>query len=204
MLPKQPNFDYFYGIESDQFTFYRIPKELFTNSYFNDLSTEAKLLYGLMLDRMSLSRKNEWFDSENRVFVIFTQEDARDLLKCSKNKVVTFFAELDKYGLITRKKQGQGKPTIIYIMNIYSITSDYDSNEYANEDISKDENLSEETNEELPSECAALPDVKNDFGESMSEDCQIQTSQNRKSRIPKAGSQDFPEQIQEVKTSQNR
>ena len=54
-MDKKMNFKYFYGTEADQFSFYRIPKALFTNECFKDLSSDAKILYGLMLDRMSLS-----------------------------------------------------------------------------------------------------------------------------------------------------
>ena len=61
-MEKKMTFNYFYGTEADQFSFYRIPKALFTDSYFKDLSSDAKILYGLMLDRMSLSIKNQWFD----------------------------------------------------------------------------------------------------------------------------------------------
>ena len=65
-MDKKMNFKYFYGTEADQFSFYRIPKALFTNECFKDLSSDAKILYGLMLDRMSLSIKNQWFDENNR------------------------------------------------------------------------------------------------------------------------------------------
>ena len=67
-MDKKMNFKYFYGTEADQFSFYRIPKALFTNECFKDLSSDAKILYGLMLDRMSLSIKNQWFDEENRAW----------------------------------------------------------------------------------------------------------------------------------------
>lgn len=68
-------YDYFYGAESEQFSFYRIPKVLFTEERFKTISAEAKVLYGLLLDRMSLSAKNGWQDKENRVYIIFTIED---------------------------------------------------------------------------------------------------------------------------------
>ena len=69
-------YDYFYGEESEQFTFYRIPKALFNDDQFIEMSTDAKLLYGILLDRMSLSKMNGWRDRENRVFIIFTIEEA--------------------------------------------------------------------------------------------------------------------------------
>ena len=67
-------FDYFYKEQSDQFAFYRIPKVLITEEFFQELSIDAKLLYGLLLDRVSLSSNSGWFDEEGRVYVIYTAE----------------------------------------------------------------------------------------------------------------------------------
>ncbi len=109
--------DYFYGDEAKQYTFYRIPKVLFTDPGYRRISSDAKILYGLMLDRMGLSVRNDWLDERNRVFIYFTLEDALEYLCCGHTKAVSLFGELDKNGLIERKKQGQGKPTIIYVKN---------------------------------------------------------------------------------------
>ena len=112
--------DYFYGGEAEQYSFYRVPKVLFTDSHYKTISVEAKVLYGLLLDRMALSVRNGWFDSDNRVFIYFTLEDAVELLGCGKDKAVKLFKELDQdggIGLIERKKQGQGRPTKIYVKN---------------------------------------------------------------------------------------
>lgn len=113
-------FDYFHGVEAEQFAFYRIPKTLFTNDYFRSLSSDAKVLYGLMLDRMSLSVKNRWLDQENRVYIIFTLEEIQKYMNCGKDKGVKMLAELDTVkgiGLIERVRQGQGRPALIYIKN---------------------------------------------------------------------------------------
>ena len=107
---------YFYGIEAEQYTFYRIPKALFTNPTLRRISSDAKILYGLMLDRMGLSLRNQWLDEENRVFIYFTLEDAQDYLYCGHTKGVTLFAELEKVGLIERKKQGLGRPAKVYLL----------------------------------------------------------------------------------------
>ncbi len=109
--------DYFYGDEAEQYTFYRIPKVLFTAPGYRRISSDAKILYGLMLDRMGLSVRNGWLDDLSRVFIYFTLEDALEYLCCGHTKAVSLFGELDKNGLIERKKQGQGKPTIIYVKN---------------------------------------------------------------------------------------
>lgn len=94
-MDKKMNFKYFYGTEADQFSFYRIPKALLTNDCFKDLSSDAKILYGLMLDRMSLSIKNQWFDEENRAYIYFSIEDIMELLNCGRNKAVKSLQELD-------------------------------------------------------------------------------------------------------------
>ena len=109
---------YFYGHESEQYSFYRIPKQLISDSRFRNVSTDAKLLYGLMLDRMGLSMKNGWLDEQGRVYIFFVLDEIQDLLQCGHEKAVKLLAELDSekgIGLIERVKQGQGKPTIIYV-----------------------------------------------------------------------------------------
>ena len=113
-------FEYFYNDDSEQYSFYRIPKLLFTEEYFSSLSCEAKVLYGLMLDRMSLSLKNKWFDEQNRAYIIFTIEDVMELLNCKSQKAVKTMKELDAeegIGLIEKIRQGFGKPNIIYVKN---------------------------------------------------------------------------------------
>lgn len=116
MSKQRISFDYFHGCESEQFAFYRIPKVLFTNNYFKGLSSDAKVLYGLMLDRMALSVKNRWIDEQDRVYIIFTLEQVMEYMNCGKDKGVKIFAELDSekgIGLIERVKHGLGKPAII-------------------------------------------------------------------------------------------
>ena len=117
-MEKKMTFNYFYGTEADQFSFYRIPKALFTDSYFKDLSSDAKILYGLMLDRMSLSIKNQWFDENNRAYIYFSIEDIMELLNCGRNKAIKSMQELDDetgIGLIEKRRQGFGKVNIIYV-----------------------------------------------------------------------------------------
>lgn len=112
--------EYFYGSESEQFSFYRIPKALFKDETFKGLSTDAKLLYGLMLDRMGLSVKNKWFDTENKVYIIYTLQEVMSDLDCADQKATKLLRELDTdkgIGLIERKRQGLGKPDIIYVKN---------------------------------------------------------------------------------------
>ncbi len=115
-------YDYYYGQQSEQFSFYRIPKVLFDNDEFDGLSTDAKLLYGIMLDRMSLSVRNGWLDDENRVYIVFTIDEIKDSLRCAEKKAVKMMDELQKIGLIERKRQGLGKPNLIFVKNFVSGT----------------------------------------------------------------------------------
>ena len=113
-------FDYFRGMEAEQYSFYRVPKVLFTAECFKSLSCEAKVLYGLMLDRMSLSIKNRWFDDEDLVYIIFTVDEIAELMNCGTQKAVKLIKELDTsngIGLIEKKRLGLGKPNVIYVKN---------------------------------------------------------------------------------------
>ena len=114
-------FDYFYGQQAEQFSFYRIPKMLFTDDRFWNVSTDAKLLYGILLDRMNLSARNGWMDAAGRVYIIFTLEETMAALNCGDNKATKLYNELEKKcGLIERKRQGLGKPNLIYVKNFVS------------------------------------------------------------------------------------
>ena len=114
-------YDYFYGQQSDLFTFYRVPKVLFTNERFWNISADAKMLYGILLDRMSLSAKNGWINEGGRVYIIFTIDEAKSALNCAEQKAIKLLSELEKKaGLIERKRQGLGKPNLIYVKNFIS------------------------------------------------------------------------------------
>lgn len=115
---KLPDLPYFYGANAEQFAFYRIPKVFFTEPLLCGISIEAKLLYGLMLDRLSLSTRNDWVDADGRVYIYYTVENVMEDLNCGNKKAVKLLNELDsEYGLIERKRQGLGKPTKIYVKN---------------------------------------------------------------------------------------
>lgn len=119
------NFDYYYGIEAEQFSFYRVPRLLIKDERFKGLSSDAKLLYGLMLDRMSLSMKNGWLDDESRAYIIYTVDAIIEDLGCAKATCIKIMKELDTengIGLIEKKRRGLGKPDIIYVKNFSTIT----------------------------------------------------------------------------------
>ena len=164
-------FDYYYGDESNQFAFYRIPRQLITGEAFKKLSTDAKLLYGLLLDRMSLSAKNGWYDKSGRVYIYYTLEEIQEDLNCGHEKAVRLLAELDTgkkgFGLIERVKQGQGRPTKIYVKRF--------------------------TTRAIPPQPAAPQDIprlpifgSQDFGKT-----EVKGSEKPKSRLPVIGSADF-------------
>ena len=119
-MPKT-EFDYYYGVEAEQFTFVRVPKVLFTDKeHFGGLSNEAKLLYGLLLERMSLSRKNNWIDKHNRVYIIFPVEEIEESLDVGHEKALNLLKELDDQsgiGLVKKKRRGLGLPSILYVKN---------------------------------------------------------------------------------------
>lgn len=113
-------FNYYYGNEADQFSFIRIPKILMTGEAFAGLSLQAKVLYGLLLDRMGLSVKNHWMDDDNRVFIIYQIAEIQEDLGYSKKKAMEFLGELEAIGLVEKKKRGFGLPSIIYVKNFVS------------------------------------------------------------------------------------
>lgn len=171
-------FDYFYGIEADQYKHYRIPKLLVKHPRFKSLSSDAKLAYGLMLDRMSLSIKNRWLDDKKRAYIIYTLEEIADELGCSQDKATRVLAALDSkqgIGLIERVRRGLGKPDIIYVKNFMAV-SGVDEDEYLEEemDVPKSENeVSEEDKKEPTNPCSSTDSAK----------CGFKKPQNKDSRL---------------------
>jgi len=117
------DFDYFYKEQSDQYAFYRIPKALIIEAYFQDMSTDAKLLYGLLLDRVSLSASSGWIDEQGRVYIIYTISSIMRDLHCASKKAVKLLKELEKYGIVEKVTRGQGKPALIYVKNFSTLLS---------------------------------------------------------------------------------
>ena len=108
-------FNYYYGAQADQFSFIRIPKVMLTEDLFSGLSIPAKVLYRVLLDRMTLSRKNAWFDEDNRVFIIYQIGEIQEDLGFSKKKAMELLTELEKFGLLEKKRRGHGLPNILYV-----------------------------------------------------------------------------------------
>lgn len=179
-MMKEIQFDYFLGMEADQYTFYRIPKILFTEEYFRTVSCEAKVLYGLMLDRMSLSRKNGWLDEEDRVYIVFQLEEISEFMGCGSQKAVKLMKELSDIGLIEKKRIGLGKPNVIYVKNFAKKEMEGQKEEksqgnpehFQNDDF-HNSRMMKITNQEFP-------------------ESQIQNSENHNSRVVKITNQEFP------------
>ena len=110
-------FNYYYGSEADQFNFIRIPKRLITDPLFADLSLSAKLLYGILLDRMSLSMKNKWLDKENRVYIIYQISEIMENLNMAEKTAIKTLKELEVVGLVEKKRRGLGLPSLLYVKN---------------------------------------------------------------------------------------
>lgn len=108
-------FDYYYGSQADQFNFIRIPKAMLTDKTFESLSLQSKMLYGILLDRMGLSMKNSWFDSENKVYIIYQIAEIQEDLGFTKKKAIEYLSELESFGLVEKKRRGLGLPSILYV-----------------------------------------------------------------------------------------
>ena len=183
-------FDYYYGVEAEQFSFYRVPRLLIKDERFRGLSSDAKLLYGLMLDRMSLSMKNGWLDDENRAYIIYTIDNIREDLGCSKEKAVKVLAELDKakgIGLVEKIRRGLGKPDIIYVKNF--VIQDEGRKEPSNADVSAEVGKTDFKRSEKPtsrSQENRLQEVgKTDFSRS-----EKLTSRGRENQLQEVGKPD--------------
>ena len=114
------SYDYFYGQSGELFSYFRIPKALFQDHRFRQLSTDARTLYGILLDRMSLSVKNGWLDEQGRVYIIYTVREVQESLCCAEHKAVKLFRELEQLDLIERKRRGLGRPSLIYVKDFSS------------------------------------------------------------------------------------
>ena len=171
------DFDFYYGVEAEQFSFVRIPRVLFTDKdNFGDLSNEAKLLYGLLLERMELSRKNNWIDEHNRVYIIFKIEEIADRMNCGHEKACNILKELDDengIGLISKKRRGMGQPAIIYVKNFII------AEQQSNEPVDKSTEYEDKQQENYTK--TRLPKIRNqEIGKS-----EVLTSENQTSRLPK-------------------
>lgn len=177
-------FEYFSSSGVEKFTFYRLPKALFTKEIFGELSCESKVLYGLLLDRASVSKKNHWIDENDRVYVFMTQAEAMEMLSIGRGKAVTIFRELEDIGLIVRKKLGQGKPTRIYVMNFSAVVSEH-----------QDDSDFDSTTDKITSDYKTSAEKA---------EMEVLTSENRKSETDVAFETSIKKTETEVLTFKNR
>lgn len=164
---KEIQFDYFQKSENEKGAFCRIPKILFTEEKFAQLSTDAKVLYAFLLDRMELSEKNDWHDEMGRAYIYFTVKDIAQLLNCSEQKAVHVLQELDTksgIGLVEKKRQGLGKPSLLYVKRIdmqskkknSSSMKDMTDQECRKSELEKCENMHSEAVNNAIQECAKM------------------------------------------------
>ena len=136
-------FDYYYGAQAEQFNFIRIPKAMIVDPMFADLSVNAKLLYGVLLDRMNLSMKNRWFDSENRVYIIYQISEIMEDFNFSKKTAVRYLNELEDFGLVEKKRRGLGLPSLLYVKNFIVLQDHSEPDDTDFNDKTEYDNLSE-------------------------------------------------------------
>lgn len=134
-------FDYYYGSQAEQFSFIRIPRLIIKDPAFAVLSVYAKMLYAVLLDRMSLSTKNGWFDDENRVYIIYPVTEAQDDLGIGKKKAMEVMTELVEFGLLEKKRRGQGLPSILYVKSFLAMADEQEEKAAVIDADEKGENL---------------------------------------------------------------
>lgn len=110
-------YDYYSIQDVKLFNYFMIPKELIRDKNFASLSTDAKLLYGIMMERLTLSQKNGWVDEKGRVYIIYTIDTLMDDMNCKNTKAFKLMKELETFQLIERKRQGLSRPNLIYVKN---------------------------------------------------------------------------------------
>lgn len=146
-------FEYYHNNDGDQFRYIQLPTILLEHEYFSGLSLESIVLYSMMLNRISLSFKNDWVDESSRVYIYFTLEEVMKKLRCKSQKAVKLMAELDVdkgIGLIERKKQGLGKPAVVYVKNFMSIFKNQD---YGKTEVQTSENQNSVTLKNISPDC---------------------------------------------------
>ena len=175
-------FDYYYGAEAEQFSFVRVPKVLFTDKeHFGSLSNDARILYGFLLERMSLSRKNHWIDAHNRVYIIFPIDEIAEIMGVCHEKALNILKELDEQngiGLVKKKRRGLGLPSILYVKNFIINDGVESSTEKSSNHSEPQERLDDNAPTSRSRENRFQEVGKTDFKKSVK-----QTSRSRKYRL---------------------
>ena len=185
--------DYYYGIEAEQFSFYRVPRLLIKDERFKQLSSDAKLLYGLMLDRMSMSMKNKWIDEMNRAYIIYTIDSIKEDLGCSKEKAVKVLAELDSVkgiGLVEKIRRGLGKPDIIYVKNFTTLSVENEEKEPATPDKITEVGKTEFKKSEKPNSRSQKIELQ-EVGKTEFKRSEKPTSRSQKIELQEVGKTEF-------------
>ena len=210
---KKPEFPYFYGNEADSYSFFIVPRILFKAKPFMNVSAEAKLLYSMLVDRMKLSAANDWRDEEGRVYIYFPRSTVMNQLGCGAQKATRLMEELDDrrgVGLITRVRQGLGKPDRIYVrkcilpeMELREHSSEYgDDEEYCGSADEEDDWSDSETAEASPPDL----DLPQETAEASPPDLDLPQSPVLQAGFPQASPHDLdlPVAIAETENSSGR
>lgn len=118
------SYNYFYDTGIKNFSHIAIPKSMISDPAFSELSIHALFLYGILLDRMRLSMKNDWFDDFKRVYIIYSIKEIMETMRCTKRKAMEYLKELESLGLVQKKKRACGLPSILYVKNFMSLEDD--------------------------------------------------------------------------------
>ena len=182
--------DYFYGSQSEQFQFFMVPQVFFTESVYSDLDCDVIILYSIMLRRIGLSRRNGWIDSLNRVYIRYSQKEARKDIRRGKDKVLEAYKVLERHDLIERIDMGVGKPDLIYVKNFVA-EDDTDEDEYASDTLGTVPDDSDNQTQDTPCD-SELPirDVDNS-----APDAGFQMPWGRKIRLDRDGNSDLKDKI---------
>lgn len=152
-------FDFYYGEESEQYSFYSVPKMFFDNDKFKDLSAMSKLLYSFLLDRMSLSKRRNWIDDKNRAYIKYSLKAICNDMCVSRNSVIKYMKELQTFGLIMKFPK-EGMEDIIYVMHFSKVKqADYHIQNSSINNTSKSENIATEQQAEAPAQDTQVYDT---------------------------------------------
>ncbi|MBR5676885.1 MAG: replication initiator protein A [Paludibacteraceae bacterium] len=179
-------FDYYYGNEAEQFRYYQIPKELLDNSAFSSLSLDAKILYAVLRDRMQLSKANSWIDEKQRIYIVYSIESISQKLGIGTDKSIRLLKELECFGLVEKRRRGQGLNSLLYIKNFAA----YDHQNGENAPVEVSDNPSHDSCKELNKEVKAMVcPIGNisEFGKTEFKKSENQNSGNRENRILEVG-----------------
>lgn len=119
--------DYHYGRQALQYAMVEIPLLMFIDEAFEPLSIEAKVVYGLLLQRIKMANRNGWRDEEGRLYVIYPLDQMSKDIGLSTRTISSSLKQLEAIGIIDIVIRGQGRPNIYYVKNFIYKDEESDS-----------------------------------------------------------------------------